>query len=735
MTTVSFQQDVASLQRETDTFLIMLDRSAVTTSARPLGAGYYPEWIPDSLSWGTMGEPTTLKMHRVLGRGADKDEDELPEDKEIVSGTLVMLIQRGPGAEIVEMFRGWAGQSHLTIGGSEPSTLNAVAYGPELALNGKVVRGQWTKKQDQDDAELAGTLADAARIPANVFQTYLPCVFNSENGLPNCSRASDNRGTDVGWQLESKGHYDPMFGTPCRVFETPNRVVTTMGETTPALKAVHWTAYRALRSLVEWVDDYQIISYDSAPWAEIEAVLDANPMPEVNVQGMGLADAMTAVLQSVGYGWCLAPWSEADVLDAEPRYRLYVYSLSTPTKWKNPMLPPVGSMATDADAIRSMVDRLEYIRDAHNVRDEVTVVGDQVRKQVFLGYFSTLATSQLLPYWNTTKHDLNDWDNGTNTFTPEAMVAAGKDPKDFNKAYHSDGKSFSGNEHVFRSFAWNEDGHMGADTIPDLADYADAANNVMRRPRPMGPCVEYDRADAQMRHAPAQVWIGILRHGSVIEGGFRIDAKIWADHCGFTLGEVQLKDWKPWANSDQKDDAVYVGGDKYKNLDYITLLHNAIEYRVAPHSRPCLGLAIMGTVETDETVLGEGDNTGSVTWPLRAEQLVDCRDRFRKRSVTDAVVTGALADTRDDEDDAQAYAEKLVDVSAPPVAHASIMLRHITKAWVPGIGVFETDGRRISLNVSSRGDCAIVSAVNWNFVGGANKTELTLDTRLLEVTV
>ena len=731
MTLVSYLEPF-NLQRWPDTWVVKLDASPVTVpddDADPFEVRLEAtnDWVPESIQWNANGVPTTLNLRRILGQGNGKTEDYYPERVQLLPGTTVVLERATDDGETEQWFRGHVGQSHLMIQ-PENHALNAIAYGPELLLNAVAVVGQWTKTTDADDMELTHVLTDAARIRENIWQTYLPCIFN-ENGLPNCSRATDNSGDALGWKLDTDATtYTSGSDNPCRVFEASNRVVTTMGQTTAELKAVHWTAYRALRSLIEWYDHYSVISWDTAPWTQLEASLDSMPLPEVNVQGMGLGDAITEILRAVGYGWCLSPWPVFDAVDCVPRHRLFVYSLTTPKTSKSPLLPPLSSHATDDDAWRAMVERFEYLKDSHNVKPQVIVIGDQEREQLKLWFAED---GDLRPYWNTSFHVLSAWAH-ENEVTETAIEAGGLDPENFMTAYNSDGSGFAGNENVFRGFGLNEDGHMGPTTIAVMPSVFGA--NSMRRQRPMGPCIEYDRSDAQMRHYPAQVWLGLSRNSASIAGSeVRVAARVWHDHCGFTLLEGSLLQWHPWAGSDKAENEVYAGGPIYEDVHYLTCLHNTIAYQTANHDRLCLQIYIIGTIETDITIRATGDGSTFVTWPIKATKVIEARHRFRKRSVEESGPwSTTAADTRDDVAITQTYADNIVEAVAPPVGHGSMMLRHITRAWHPGMGIFETDGRRIDLTVDlARAKCAIVAGVRWNFAEGANKTELLLDTQLL----
>ena len=71
------------------------------------------------------------------------------------------------------------------------------------------------------------------------------------------------------------------------------------------------------------------------------------------------------------------------------------------------------------------------------------------------------------------------------------------------------GWNYEQNRHVFRSFAWNEDGGLAPliCDLPDLSACGDAAGQSVRRPRPVGETYTYDHEDCRARRMPASVWM------------------------------------------------------------------------------------------------------------------------------------------------------------------------------------------------------------------------------------
>ncbi|KKK59253.1 hypothetical protein LCGC14_3036260, partial [marine sediment metagenome] len=72
------------------------------------------------------------------------------------------------------------------------------------------------------------------------------------------------------------------------------RAVNTSGA---KVQAVHWTAYAALRSLIEWVDDYDVISPET-DWDAIADALGSAVIAETAVDALTLDEAIGDLLDS-----------------------------------------------------------------------------------------------------------------------------------------------------------------------------------------------------------------------------------------------------------------------------------------------------------------------------------------------------------------------------------------------------------------------------------------------------
>ena len=689
-------------------------------------------WQPLRMGWGVNGEPTTLTLRRVLGVGPGRATRTRPEDDRLIAGDRVRLAEAqggGPrGTARREWFCGCVAQQRIGVQAADPAEVcEAVAYGPEVLLRGKVVSGQWHAIPDVDSKLIDGSFADGDLVRENTFRSHLPVVFN-ERGLPNASPAT-SAGRAAAWHLDGDAEADDAG---CRTFEAPGRHVP---REAGAYDAGMWTAGPALRSLIEVVDGYEVLSPRSM--SLLPAALDFLVIGEVNVEGMNLLEALCAVLLPVGYGFAIEPWARED-----QRHALRVFELRGTTQGsrvRKPYMAPIrgaGVRITDPTGQRAEVQRIEFIRDNHNAVNEVTVVGDQKRKQVTLAFGP--GGSQLKPAWDTEAHDLADWatDDVIDPMQWPAGDAGELTIEYFDEHYGYGAKGKAECRHVFRSFAWNEDGafHVVIAEMPDLADYsADGEGNCVRRPRPVGPTFLRDDDDADVRNFPAFVQLGVAGDE---QSWIQVPAVIWADRAGLTIPIDPLWRWHPYASAYARhatsgEETLF---EKYGDLSYLTLLHNALR-----DSGEGLALRLVGSVECDEAVSGTAERRVRSSWPLKSARVVRAENRFRYRAVPSGSdpfdLPATRHDIRDDAADAAECARAVRGVLEDEVGHGSIVLRHVTRSFAPGDAVPATRGRVIDLTVRG-GEGArapVVVAVVWNFQAGGNKTELLLDTPLLRV--
>ncbi|MCY2925986.1 MAG: hypothetical protein NT031_11210, partial [Planctomycetota bacterium] len=204
-------------------------------------------------------------MRRQLGLGPGRDAQETAEAAvmQIAPGHRVRLVQSVAGLGPAELFRGHVGRIDVRIETDpDQEILEATAYGPEARLARTAITGAWYKTADADDQALAGTLSAGQAVREAAFATNLPAVFNP-SGRPNAS------GDETLWRLSDAA--SGATAQECKVFEDPGRVVIVDGQV--RLKATYWTAWTALRSLVEYWDNGQTISLEGTNWKAIRTLL------------------------------------------------------------------------------------------------------------------------------------------------------------------------------------------------------------------------------------------------------------------------------------------------------------------------------------------------------------------------------------------------------------------------------------------------------------------------------
>jgi hypothetical protein len=687
-------------------------------------------WRPMQLSWHANARPSTLTLRRVLGQGPGKPARDRVEDVGLLAGDRVRLVEAcagGPGGtEQREWFRGVVAQDRLLVDAEEGESHQVTAYGPELLLAGKVVSGQWHAVPEVDANIIAGLAGGEELTAANSFRGHLPVVFN-EDGEPNaCAATAD--GEPAFWRLDARGEAP---AAKARTFDAPGRRVVD-GEWVYA--ATHWTAGAAVQSLVEAVDGYEVISPRSL--ASLPADLHDAPLSEVDVEGLDLPAALRRVLHAAGWGYAIEPWAGRD-----GRHDLRVFRLrgqADGERVRRPCMAPLvegGLSVTDADAQRAEVQRIELVRDSHNVRNDVAVIGDRRRRQVALAFAA--AGGELNPAWDTRAHDLADWagDDGVDPMQWPCDAGGLLSVGLFDANYTYGSAANPDFRHVFRGFTWNEDGAFNAVGCPpgDIAAAGlDVEGNFLRRPRPVGSTFLRDDADTGARHLPAFVQLGIDGDDA---SWVQAPAVLWRDRAGFTIPINPLWAWYPYADAYAR----HVGGsetlfDRYGHLSYLTLLHNALRGEGVG-----LVLRLVGSVESDQPVIGRAERRISSSWPFAARKAVRAEHRFVARDVAAGGDPLDLAadrhDTRDDTASATAFAAAVRDAMEDELVHGSIILRHVSRSYAPGDVVSGTDGRAIDLTVRS-GEwryAPVIAGVVWNFQHGANKTELLLDSSLLKV--
>ena len=730
---------------------LRLYRAAVT--AGPGWGVEHPlsDWKPTLLHWRANGQVSTLGIECVLGRGAGKSRRR-PESVTMAAGDRIRLVDTSTGRE---WFRGYAGQMEILVqSGRDVESCTWVVYGPEQRLRHKVIQGKWYKTEVADDLEMAGVLAAADANRANVWQSSHPCVFN-EHGKPNAGGGAGV--ASPSWKLDSDAANYPAHAenNQCLVFEPTDRVVAD-SQGAISIRARRWNAYTALRSVVEWVDQYDVLDHTAINWDGVLSTLASAggltaDIADVDVHGMNLLEAMAAILNPIGYGFAIEPWSSPGT----DRHRLVVFSLETPTARRRPGLAALSDdtnvPVASAAGKRAVVQRLHFARDSHNVANQVIVLGDSKRVQVDLDFGGDggPAAWDLKPFWDTSAHAVSQWyDSATGRLghagSPNAVTVDGET---LSQRHDTTGAKYPNYRHVYRSFVWNEDGsacQFGWD-VPDAADFGltdSPSGESVRRPRPMMPTLTYD---ARGKLIPVTVSMALVNPSGALvsESWITIQARPWPQRCGFTIeiaslmGAMEDAGWRPWkANKDIATKALPVAvgnAELYQDLKYLELLHDTITDAA---DRYKLVLRLSGTIEADDVVRGVGTAAWPSRWPFTSQRLVAVGNRFQHKVRDGSHLWSAFsADVADERTDAAAYADRLTATLGAEMGHASILLRHLSREYQIGDGIPETSGRRIDfgLDAGSR-RVPIVLGVTWTFTEDANKTELVLDSPLLGLT-
>jgi hypothetical protein len=700
---------------------------AAPQSDSPGNAGWLAEtflehWLPVRLTWGINGRPSMLTLRRVLGSGPGKAMRDRADESLLAGGVRVRLVEVQDaglaGIALREWFRGYVGRSLLLVdAGDDGESCELVAYGPEALLRGKVVSGQWHAAQSVADAIVAGSFDPAELRRAGTFRSHIPAVFNA-GGLPNSVPAASG----AAWRLDTRAL---GAAAASRVFDAPGRCVSAAGRT---YRAECWDPASAVRSMVEMVDDYAVLS--PASLGMMPSELAGCVMGEVDVEGLSLLEAIAAVLDPIGYGYCIEPWA-----DSRGRHALRVFELRgrvSGSRVRRPFMAPIDGpavRAADSDAQRAEVQRIEFARDNHDVFNDVTVLGSPVRRQVSLVFSG--AEGDLYPAWDADEHDLSDWATD-GVVDPLQWTASGSFAvAAFDERYTYGAASAVHSRHAFRSFAWNEDGSLLGVTgrMGDLSGFALTPDGrYVRRPRPVGPTLLRDDPAAKVRNFPPQVLLGVAGDD---DSWIQVPAVIWTDRAGFTLPVNPLWRWYPYAceqarNVTSGDQTLF---DKYGGQGYLTLLNNALT-----GESPALAMKLVGSIECDHAVLGRAARRADSSWPIVAQKVIRAGQRFRRLDVPVGADPYGMDDdrhdTRDDVADAAAYAREIRAAMQDETGQGSILLRQVTMSYAPGDVIPGTRGRRIDLTVSgsSGARAPVVVGVNWDFRPEICKTELLLDT-------
>ena len=708
-------------------------------------------WYPLSLRWGANGQPSTLRIKVVLGEGTAQTTRKRAEDYHCNPGDRVDLMQMAAGAGPEDKteqcwFTGFIGQEAFLIQAHpDVESVSLTAYGPELLLSHKVITGRWCANTDESVLGMKGTLTAAAVVRANVWEAPLSVVMNP-NGRGNAwgGDTSETHTVELDWQLTSKtegpyGYTSSASRNKCKVFTSP-------GATADYLVSEKWTAYTALRSVVEWVDNYDVISYPRTNWETIEDTLGNTPIGQVNLTGRNLLQAMNAILVPAGFGFALEPWA-----DKRLEYKLIVFKLHDPNQETAAYMAPVlGGNVDMASAAgrRAMVQRVDYLRDNHNVKNHIIVRGGVKITERSLD-FDYNASGVLQPAWDIATYDIDDYDNGGIIGGDKWASAAAK--LEWAQRYRLDGTDYLTYSRAFRAFAWNEDGGLSdvcndgatppVPIVPTLTNFSlgDDAQKAQHRPRPPKFRVKYSTA-AQGGTAgafdPPLVLLGISGDTNswvkVPAGAYTLSK----DRCLIHFKVKDLAEWYPWRKTQTK-----TGGNTlhktYGHLNFATALWNSL----TAYGSDELTIRLTAGFEMDDSVDYTLQRDLDSSWPFDAKVMIPMVRRFKHRDVDGDVTDSEVATVDDESADATTgdhpihdYAVNVRDTLEDATGHGSVVLRGLHRAYHPGQGLWELSGRRIDLTTRGRRQNKaasippVIMGITWHFAGGANKTELLLET-------
>ncbi len=695
-------------------------------------------WYPLSLRWASNGQLTTLRIKVVLGQGTAKSRQRA-EDYRCNPGDEIRLMQMGAGVGPEDRFEkcwfaGHIGQEAMLIQAHpDVESVTLTAYGPELLLSHKAITGMWVAKRTQGVAAMRGALIAADAIRGNAWESRLPVILNP-GGQGNASEET--------WQLTSKtvaplGYTASAANNKCKVFSSP-------GVTAGNSVSEKWTAYTALRSVVEWIDDYDVISYSRTNWSAIEQLLGSTPIGQINLTGRNLLQAMNAILVPVGFGFALEPWRGRD-----EKHRLIVFRLHDPVNFANVNMAPIlgGNVSiTSAAGRRAMVQRVDYLRDNHAVKNHVIVMGDVRLTERSLEFDEDASTRDLHPVWDQATYLMGAY-AATNNTIGKGNWASDAKRDEWNQRYRLDGGDYLTYRHVFRTFAWNEDGALSdvIQSAPDLpylprADICDdysgrpsktnAHEYFFFRPRPARQRVNY-RDGTAGTFEPPMVELGIVGDDDswikVPGGAYTLDKY----RCAIHFKVKDLAEWFPWKTS-QHTSSGNTLHQKYASLNFATALFNTLS-----DDGDRLRIRLTAGFEMDDSVYYEQRRQLDSSWPFDARALVYMPRRFKYRDIEGSISGDSEPAVIDDGEANGAmdlYGRKVRDALEDATGHGSVVLRGLHRAYSPGQGLWRLSGRNIGLSVRGRrqnkaaGLAPVIVGIAWHFTGGANKTELLLET-------
>ena len=688
--------------------------------SKPSGTVWWGEEIIDGraepldMVEASCGEFSTLAIDIKLGADPHfpnvEPQVSLELQRWLQAGTRVRLVDASsdPGEE---WFVGYVGQdTSLIQGNPQQESYQVSVYGPEWLLSGKVVKGQWVSR-----AESTTDIFDSADPGIGTRTTFIQtdrlAIFNKD-GRPNMSPLpSDFRTSGDDADKLSRAFIQSDF------VAIKNACIIR--------RALTWTAFSALYSALMWCDDGHVVSNKATDWKAIKSVLGDITIGEVSIDGLNLLEALRAILSPIGYGFRLDVKSDGNF-----KHALSVYQLKGASGGKAPYLPPAGSSVTDRNGSRGEVSRVEFVRDSHNIANEVEVLGSLERVQRALSYRSGDATD-LRPVWSNDSDSLDKWFVG-GAFKAAQVV----NPKNLTDHYHSSGEYFNQHYNAWRTFVFNEDGggldygFFGADGIPDLEKYG-LGKTLFKRP--IDPLLARDTRTGDYK--PALVTMQVTAGGATVKKDVSRHFEILKDRAGIRLkrdvfdilDNGTLVPWRPFLEK-AKTGKLTAAEEAASKLIYLDLLYGALN----PPDSNSLVITVTGTMESDTAVKGCSTRLKSSPLHLVRQRLV------RNPALQEFVISGVALggeDTRDDTNCAFAQAKTIQYAEDCEIGHGSLMMHTLTRGYPPGTVIPQTAGRvlKFQLDGQRKNAAPVVRLVKHTF-GETNVTEIMLDSPLVRLT-
>lgn len=696
----------------TDRPMFLVWRAAVQN--RPDWPGYgsleaEPDWAVEQIRWASGGQVSSMRLRRILGLGPGRTSQSRPERCEPSFGDRFVL--RDEDGQ--EWFRGVASRVDVEVS-ADPDRQELIVEidGPERLLDQSVISGQWHRTIQAEQAEIDHVMTQAGRIESAIFRSDLPVVFN-QGGRPNASEQL--------WRLAAEAE------TPgCCVFEYPDRPASAQ------LPATWWTAGRALRSCVEIIDGYRVISPET-DWLSIESALDAAVLDELDLESMTLLEAIAAICEQADFAFAVEPWAS----DGQGRHRLVACSRQYGSLPVMPLLADGPVDAASPAGRAAEIRRIHVSRSASQVRNHVEVIGDLHRVEAALEFWPDPSQRTLHPAWDLNDPKLSNYSSWTyETIFPGNFSTSQWET--FVSRYHKDGALWPAYRHALRSFCWNEDGALTgslglptgqAEQVADVLAGPDGQHVV--RPRPMGPRLAYGLEGIELSSLPAQIELFIV---GCPEATVSVPAKIWTNRCGFTLDveaffeigpDGNVRQWQPFASL--PDQPYTVNGsemsEQIRSAAYLNLLHNSLDQSGDLQ----IGLRFSGTLAADTAVGGTATRRDEHPWPFPAQRVLRKPLRFARLwpRLADADYEPAMA--VDQTAEAETMARQFRQRGESLLGRCRIDLRRLTRAYRPGQTIAQTDGRIVRTSPDDpQGRPLRIIAVRWDLREETFQTSLEL---------